>query len=172
MFLFLFSFFNAQSQNSPRRSKSIKHKNGESASKVAALCGAQPCERSVVSLAGDFGSSVGSDVYKVTEIPSQQSKRARARALNPPCVCFQYNYNSGISYETLGPDEVRSLLTTVSRRAGAAVWAGPGRARPGGPGHYAPLPPLTSSLSLQQCGVISEHTKKMCTRYVWGGRGR
>nr|XP_046186423.1 ataxin-7-like protein 3 isoform X3 [Oncorhynchus gorbuscha] len=40
---------------------------------------------------------------------------------------LQYNYNTGISYETLGPDELRSLLTT-------------------------------------QCGVISEHTKKMCTR--------
>ncbi|CAJ1076292.1 ataxin-7-like protein 3 isoform X2 [Xyrichtys novacula] len=39
----------------------------------------------------------------------------------------KYNYNTGISYETLGPDEVRSFLTT-------------------------------------QCGVISEHTKKMCTR--------
>uniref|UniRef100_A0A3B5BDP8 Ataxin-7-like protein 3 n=1 Tax=Stegastes partitus TaxID=144197 RepID=A0A3B5BDP8_9TELE len=59
-------------QNSPRRSKSLKHKNGESIS----------------------------------------------------CL---YNFNTGISYETLGPDEVRSLLTT-------------------------------------QCGVISEHTKKMCTR--------
>ncbi|XP_037545161.1 ataxin-7-like protein 3 [Nematolebias whitei] len=40
---------------------------------------------------------------------------------------YKYNYNTGISYESLGPDEVRSLLTT-------------------------------------QCGVISEHTKKMCTR--------
>eukprot|EP00064_Thunnus_orientalis_P007085 superscaffoldBa00000767_g7104 len=50
----------------------------------------------------ELGSSVGSEPYK-------------------------YNYNTGISYETLGPDEVRSLLTT-------------------------------------QCGVISEHTKKMCTR--------
>uniref|UniRef100_A0AAZ3RCR1 SCA7 domain-containing protein n=1 Tax=Oncorhynchus tshawytscha TaxID=74940 RepID=A0AAZ3RCR1_ONCTS len=40
---------------------------------------------------------------------------------------LQYNYNTGINYETLGPDELRSLLTT-------------------------------------QCGVISEHTKKMCTR--------
>nr|XP_046186424.1 ataxin-7-like protein 3 isoform X4 [Oncorhynchus gorbuscha] len=40
---------------------------------------------------------------------------------------YKYNYNTGISYETLGPDELRSLLTT-------------------------------------QCGVISEHTKKMCTR--------
>uniref|UniRef100_A0A3B4VJG1 Ataxin-7-like protein 3 n=1 Tax=Seriola dumerili TaxID=41447 RepID=A0A3B4VJG1_SERDU len=59
-------------QNSPRRSKSLKHKNGES-------------------------------------------------------IRYLYNYNTGISYETLGPDEVRSLLTT-------------------------------------QCGVISEHTKKMCTR--------
>lgn len=27
--------------------------------------------------------------------------------------CFKYNYNTGISYESLGPDEVRSLLTTV-----------------------------------------------------------
>ncbi|KAF3846076.1 hypothetical protein F7725_003154 [Dissostichus mawsoni] len=67
-----------KSQNSPRRSKSIKHKNG------------------------DLGSGVSTEPYK-------------------------YNYNTGISYETLGPDEVRSLLTT-------------------------------------QCGVISEHTKKMCTR--------
>ncbi|KAK6470311.1 ataxin-7-like protein 3 isoform X1 [Huso huso] len=63
--------------NSPRRSKSIKHKNGEL-------------------------SSGSSDPYK-------------------------YTYNSGINYETLGPEELRSLLTT-------------------------------------QCGVISEHTKKMCTR--------
>ncbi|XP_030591139.1 ataxin-7-like protein 3 [Archocentrus centrarchus] len=52
-----------KSQNSPRRSKSLKHKNGE------------------------LGSSVGAESYK-------------------------YNYNTGISYETLGPDEVRSLLTT------------------------------------------------------------
>nr|XP_020461170.1 ataxin-7-like protein 3 isoform X2 [Monopterus albus] len=67
-----------KSQNSPRRSKSLKHKNGE------------------------LGSSISAEAYK-------------------------YSYNTGISYETLGPDEVRSLLTT-------------------------------------QCGVISEHTKKMCTR--------
>ncbi|RXM98655.1 Ataxin-7-like protein 3 [Acipenser ruthenus] len=45
-------------------------------------------------------------------------------AVSPPP---QYTYNSGINYETLGPEELRSLLTT-------------------------------------QCGVISEHTKKMCTR--------
>ncbi|XP_035254696.1 ataxin-7-like protein 3 isoform X1 [Anguilla anguilla] len=51
---------------------------------------------------GEHSSSVNSDTYK-------------------------YNYNCGISYETLGPDELRSLLTT-------------------------------------QCGVVSEHTKKMCTR--------
>uniref|UniRef100_A0A3Q2NMK0 Ataxin-7-like protein 3 n=1 Tax=Fundulus heteroclitus TaxID=8078 RepID=A0A3Q2NMK0_FUNHE len=62
-----------QNQNSPRRSKSLKHKNG------------------------NF------------------------------CLSQQYNYNAGISYESLAPNEVRSLLTT-------------------------------------QCGVISEHTKKMCTR--------
>ncbi|XP_057673612.1 ataxin-7-like protein 3 [Corythoichthys intestinalis] len=69
-----------KNQNSPRRSKSLKHKNG------------------------DLGSSVTSEAFKYN------------------------NYNStGINYETLGPEEVRSLLTT-------------------------------------QCGVISEHTKKMCTR--------
>ncbi|XP_058037752.1 ataxin-7-like protein 3 isoform X1 [Ahaetulla prasina] len=62
--------------NSPRRSKSMKHKNGE--------------------LSGS------SDPFK-------------------------YNNSAGINYETLGPEELRSLLTT-------------------------------------QCGVISEHTKKMCTR--------
>ncbi|XP_026853795.1 ataxin-7-like protein 3 isoform X2 [Electrophorus electricus] len=64
--------------NSPRRSKSLKHKNGE------------------------LSGSVNPDLYK-------------------------YNYSSGISYETLAPEELRSLLTT-------------------------------------QCGVVSEHTKKMCTR--------
>ncbi|XP_051905443.1 ataxin-7-like protein 3 isoform X1 [Hippocampus zosterae] len=69
-----------KNQNSPRRSKSLKHKNG------------------------DLNSSVTSEAFKYNN----------------------YN-NAGISYETLGPEEVRSLLTT-------------------------------------QCGVISEHTKKMCTR--------
>ncbi|XP_056607868.1 ataxin-7-like protein 3 isoform X1 [Triplophysa dalaica] len=64
--------------NSPRRSKSLKHKNGE------------------------LSSSVNPDLYK-------------------------YNYSSGISYETLGPEELQSVLST-------------------------------------QCGVVSEHTKKMCTR--------
>ncbi|NWV47789.1 AT7L3 protein, partial [Daphoenositta chrysoptera] len=39
----------------------------------------------------------------------------------------QYSNSAGINYETLGPEELRTLLTT-------------------------------------QCGVISEHTKKMCTR--------
>ncbi|XP_056403786.1 ataxin-7-like protein 3 isoform X3 [Hyla sarda] len=63
--------------NSPRRSKSIKHKNGDI--------------------------SVNPDPFK------------------------QYSNNSGISYENLGPEELHTLLTT-------------------------------------QCGVISEHTKKMCTR--------
>ncbi|CAL9692964.1 unnamed protein product [Knipowitschia caucasica] len=67
-----------KNQTSPRRSKSLKHKNG------------------------DLGGSVPSDAYK-------------------------YNYSSGINYETLGPDEVRSVLAT-------------------------------------QCGVISEHSKKMCNR--------
>ncbi|NXX46457.1 AT7L3 protein, partial [Tricholaema leucomelas] len=55
-------------------------------------------------------------------------------ALSPPSpdplLCLpppQYSNSAGISYETLGPEELRTLLTT-------------------------------------QCGVISEHTKKMCTR--------
>ncbi|CAL8304425.1 unnamed protein product [Merluccius merluccius] len=65
-------------QNSPRRSKSLKHKNGE------------------------LSGSTNTEPYK-------------------------YSYSVGINYETLGPQELRSLLTT-------------------------------------QCGVISEHTKKMCTR--------
>uniref|UniRef100_A0A1A8J1R9 Ataxin-7-like protein 3 n=1 Tax=Nothobranchius kuhntae TaxID=321403 RepID=A0A1A8J1R9_NOTKU len=67
-----------KNQNSPRRSKSLKPKNGE------------------------IGSSINSESHK-------------------------YNHNTGISYESLGPEEVRSLLT-------------------------------------MRCGVISEHTKKMCTR--------
>ncbi|NXB25050.1 AT7L3 protein, partial [Rhagologus leucostigma] len=44
-----------------------------------------------------------------------------------PALCPQYSNSAGINYETLGPEELRTLLTT-------------------------------------QCGVISEHTKKMCTR--------
>ncbi|XP_026180686.1 ataxin-7-like protein 3 isoform X2 [Mastacembelus armatus] len=70
-----------KNQNSPRRSKSLKHKNG------------------------DLVNSISSETYN------------------------KYNYNTGhgISYDALSPDELRSLLTT-------------------------------------QCGVISEHTKKMCTR--------
>ncbi|NXI85158.1 AT7L3 protein, partial [Rhipidura dahli] len=64
-----------QNPNSPRRSKSLKHKN-------AALT---------------------------------------------PLSAPQYSNSAGINYETLGPEELRTLLTT-------------------------------------QCGVISEHTKKMCTR--------
>ncbi|NXP75283.1 AT7L3 protein, partial [Ramphastos sulfuratus] len=47
-----------------------------------------------------------------------------------PLLCLpppQYSNSAGINYETLGPEELRTLLTT-------------------------------------QCGVISEHTKKMCTR--------
>ncbi|NXR69305.1 AT7L3 protein, partial [Rhadina sibilatrix] len=65
-----------QNPNSPRRSKSLKHKNGE--------IGGNP---------------------------------------DP----FKYSNSAGINYETLGPEELRTLLTT-------------------------------------QCGVISEHTKKMCKR--------
>ncbi|XP_028931401.1 ataxin-7-like protein 3 isoform X2 [Ornithorhynchus anatinus] len=72
--------------NSPRRSKSLKHKNGELSS--------------------------NSDPFK-------------------------YSSSAGINYESLGPEELRSLLTT---------------------------PLLTSASLWQQCGVISEHTKKMCTR--------
>ncbi|NXV82394.1 AT7L3 protein, partial [Atlantisia rogersi] len=64
-----------QNPNSPRRSKSLKHKN----------------------------------------------------ALTPLSAPPQYSNSAGINYETLGPEELRTLLTT-------------------------------------QCGVISEHTKKMCTR--------
>ncbi|NWR36117.1 AT7L3 protein, partial [Tachuris rubrigastra] len=67
--------FSLQNPNSPRRSKSLKHKNGE----------------------GVELTSLG------------------------------YSNSAGINYETLGPEELRTLLTT-------------------------------------QCGVISEHTKKMCTR--------
>ncbi|NWU36617.1 AT7L3 protein, partial [Hylia prasina] len=50
---------------------------------------------------------------------------------SPPALTLlsapQYSNSAGINYETLGPEELRTLLTT-------------------------------------QCGVISEHTKKMCTR--------
>ncbi|XP_039596579.1 ataxin-7-like protein 3 [Polypterus senegalus] len=70
--------------NSPRRSKSIKHKNGE-----LSAGNAEP---------------------------------------------YKYAYNSGINYETLGPEELRSLLTT-------------------------------------QCGVLSDHGKKMCPRALPDAEG-
>ncbi|NXC92114.1 AT7L3 protein, partial [Cercotrichas coryphoeus] len=55
-----------QNPNSPRRSKSLKHKNGE---------GGPPSP--------------------------------------DPALCPQYSNSAGISYETLGPEELRTLLTTV-----------------------------------------------------------
>ncbi|ROL27929.1 Ataxin-7-like protein 3 [Anabarilius grahami] len=54
-----------------------------------------------------------------------EKKGELSSSVNPDM--YKYNYSSGISYETLGPEELRSILTT-------------------------------------QCGVVSEHTKKMCTR--------
>ncbi|NXW74857.1 AT7L3 protein, partial [Hirundo rustica] len=56
------------------------------------------------------------------------SAPARVPPSPDPALCPpQYSNSAGINYETLGPEELRTLLTT-------------------------------------QCGVISEHTKKMCTR--------
>jgi hypothetical protein len=83
---------------------------------------------------------------------------------------LQYNYNTGISYETLGPDELRSLLTTVSHFNLSIL---PSIHKSNCIGSY--LKTFISSVydwlvsnytapCLQQCGVISEHTKKMCTR--------
>ncbi|NXF28081.1 AT7L3 protein, partial [Rhodinocichla rosea] len=55
-------------------------------------------------------------------------RRVRVPPRPEPALCPpQYSNSAGINYETLGPEELRTLLTT-------------------------------------QCGVISEHTKKMCTR--------
>ncbi|XP_052514407.1 ataxin-7-like protein 3 isoform X1 [Budorcas taxicolor] len=83
-----------QNPNSPRRSKSLKHKNGFSVCTSAS-----------------------------NTLPLLFSSSGELSNSDP----FKYNNSTGISYETLGPEELRSLLTT-------------------------------------QCGVISEHTKKMCTR--------
>uniref|UniRef100_A0A3Q0RI38 Ataxin-7-like protein 3 n=1 Tax=Amphilophus citrinellus TaxID=61819 RepID=A0A3Q0RI38_AMPCI len=66
--------------------------------------------------------SYGAEKKKKRKSEKSQNSPRRSKSLKHK----NYNYNTGISYETLGPDEVRSLLTT-------------------------------------QCGVISEHTKKMCT---------
>ncbi|NXN85278.1 AT7L3 protein, partial [Bombycilla garrulus] len=61
--------------------------------------------------------------------PPRQVRSAATPILSSPdpALCPQYSNSAGINYETLGPEELRTLLTT-------------------------------------QCGVISEHTKKMCTR--------
>ncbi|NXY26606.1 AT7L3 protein, partial [Atrichornis clamosus] len=77
-----------QNPNSPRRSKSLKHKNGEGAG---------------------LRHRDGAKIWGLTPLGRG------------------YSNSAGINYETLGPEELRMLLTT-------------------------------------QCGVISEHTKKMCTR--------
>uniref|UniRef100_A0A8C5IVN4 Ataxin-7-like protein 3 n=1 Tax=Junco hyemalis TaxID=40217 RepID=A0A8C5IVN4_JUNHY len=53
--------------------------------------------------------------------------RGAGKGGGPCSLPPQYSNSAGINYETLGPEELRTLLTT-------------------------------------QCGVISEHTKKMCTR--------
>lgn len=72
-----------QNPNSPRRSKSLKHKNGE-------LSNSDP---------------------------------------------FKYNNSTGISYETLGPEELRSLLTTVRDQGTGDLWEWAGATGSGqGPG--------------------------------------
>ncbi|NWH67973.1 AT7L3 protein, partial [Geococcyx californianus] len=57
----------------------------------------------------------------------RRSKSLKHKNALTPSLVPQYSNSMGINYETLGPEELRTLLTT-------------------------------------QCGVISEHTKKMCTR--------
>lgn len=44
---------------------------------------------------------------------------------HPSLVLPQYNNSTGISYETLGPEELRSLLTTVSTRGRGSPWEWP-----------------------------------------------
>lgn len=74
---------------------------------------------------GEIGGSISSEPYKVINPPfvlvvwklklsPLVLYSAKYWLCFLVCVSFQYNYNTGISYETLGPDEVRSLLTTVS----------------------------------------------------------
>ncbi|KAG9264468.1 ataxin-7-like protein 3 [Astyanax mexicanus] len=74
--------------------------------------------------------SYGSEKKREPSLRSKSLKHKNVVEL-PQCSFLssflQYNYSTGINYETLGPEELRSLLTT-------------------------------------QCGVVSEHTKKMCTR--------
>uniref|UniRef100_A0A8B9ZAC6 Ataxin-7-like protein 3 n=1 Tax=Buteo japonicus TaxID=224669 RepID=A0A8B9ZAC6_9AVES len=57
----------------------------------------------------------------------KKAKKRKSDKVRGPGGCWGYSNSAGINYETLGPEELRTLLTT-------------------------------------QCGVISEHTKKMCTR--------
>lgn len=77
------------------------------------------------SLSGELSNSVNADPYKVTRVNFPQytftiilCTALFNGVLMPGLVLcllsLQYNYNSGINYETLGPDELRSLLTTVS----------------------------------------------------------
>lgn len=138
--------FFVQNQNSPRRSKSIKHKNGESIRYlrkrkiIPEPMSSNPNFGDLLVLAvwtgstvmffsspppGEIGGSISSEPYKVINPPfvlvvwklklsPLVLYSAKYWLCFLVCVSFQYNYNTGISYETLGPDEVRSLLTTVS----------------------------------------------------------
>lgn len=55
--------------------------------KVTGLLEGHTCERSISSLSGELGSSVGSEAYKVKEkIGTLKSERARAVVLNPLCL--------------------------------------------------------------------------------------
>ncbi|XP_064380649.1 ataxin-7-like protein 3 isoform X1 [Dromaius novaehollandiae] len=99
--------------NSPRRSKSLKHKNELAAGPEAG----GPSEEARRAGAAGRGPRAG-DRPHPPSLPGELSG-------NPDP--FKYSNSAGINYETLGPEELRTLLTT-------------------------------------QCGVISEHTKKMCTR--------
>ncbi|NXJ58558.1 AT7L3 protein, partial [Spizaetus tyrannus] len=75
----------------------------------------------------------GGGTWGAWTVPSPSSVPPPGCPCPPPALTLlsapplQYSNSAGINYETLGPEELRTLLTT-------------------------------------QCGVISEHTKKMCTR--------
>lgn len=80
---------------------------------------------------GELGGSLGPDQYKVTILaalphiltqlapsPPHGSSQQQVSRVSP----LQFNYSTGgVNYETLGPDEVRSLLTTVSLEAAERV---------------------------------------------------
>lgn len=144
-----------QSQNSPRRSKSIKHKNGELSRDSGWAQRSSPrsnlCTLASLPPSGDLGSSMGPESYKVNEA-AWQSRLLWRPELTLRLISVQLHQRHQLRDAGARRGQISAEHGEQPGRASVALGWGRGGA------------PFTCSLFPQQCGVVSEHTKKMCTR--------